>query len=346
MKNIIPFIILIFGILISSCKKEGAPGPQGAEGPAGPAGNSALADPAIYTKWEVVSGMDNARYVCVKTSNIVFRLDSAAYGFKHLFSDLALITHTQIKVFGEIFNYAISSDTLTMSNLLRTCVLKRNTAAPDETQWVIMAGVSDSIPNPTPGEDGRQDIGFDGTNILWTGKSNSNILYKINPMTHSVTSLTLAGTYYYSSACYAGGFLWLSDQHVIYKVNPTTGAVISTSPTLSTTTLTGLALVGTIMYYVDWSGNIGYWDTSNTNLYPLINKNCTGMEYVNGYIYLFGQQQVYKCQVNPFHCLESYYVGPALLGYNCGGITFDGNRFWVVGRNEETGDYKLVKLSI
>ena len=339
-------VVALAVIIFSSCKKEGPAGPQGPTGPTGPTGNTSLVDPALYGKWAVQSGLTGTSYLIIKDDNITYRLDSAAYGFKRLYTDMAFVTSSQIKIFGIVYNYTISNNTLYLSNLNSNIVLTKNDNAPDETEWVTYVNVIDSIVSPNPTDDGRQDIGFDGTNILWTTKSSSNTLYKINPVTHAVTTLTLSGTYYYSGALYASSSLWLSDQNVIYKVNPTTGAVISTSPTLCSSTITGLALYGDYMFYSDWSGHVYYWDITGSTVYPFFDRMVNGMEYVGGYLYLAYGNMVYKCQMSPFKCVQTYYVDSPLAGSNNGGITFDGANFWIAGYSYDTDEYKLVKLDM
>ena len=66
------------------------------------------------------------------------------------------------------------------------------------TAWVTHLSVTDSIDNPEVGGDGNQDIGFDGSHILWSGSMNSTKIYRIDPETGSHTTLSLSGMYHYA----------------------------------------------------------------------------------------------------------------------------------------------------
>ena len=346
MKHIKAILLVALAIsLFTSCKKE--EGPAGPEGPTGPTGISTTPNPAIYAKWEVVSGLAGTKYAIIKNDNSFYRLDSAQYGFKSLQSDMAFITSSQITIFYSTYNYSIANDTLRLKNLNNNIVLKKNTNVPDEALWVIYVSVLDTIDNPAIGGDGRQEIGFDGTNILWSGNWNSSTLYKINPTTATSTTLSLAGNYYSAGVNYAASYIWISNYSTMDKVNPTTGAIISTSPVLTSgSRIVAHALIGQNMIYSDGNGNVFSWDISGATIVPLFTHYITGMEYVNGFLYLLDGNQVYKCQLSPFEALTSYYIDSPLVGSNMGGITYDGSHFWVVGEDNYTGDNKLVKLSI
>ena len=342
MKLIRTILMFSLAILIfTACKKETIEGPQG---PAGPAGSTTSVNPAIYGSWEVLSGMPGAKYFILKNTNFLYRLDSLDHGFKTLTGDMALLTYTQIYVFWESFNYSINNDTLKLVNLNRNITLKKKVNAPDETDWVIYATIIDSIASPTH-SDGREDIGFDGTNILWTAKSTSDTLFKINPSTHAVSHLPLSNGYYYGSTTFAT-FLWISNNSTIDKVNPTTGAIIATSPSLGTSRITANALVGSSdMWYCE-DNNIKTWNIISDVITPQFNLYIDGMEYTGGFLYLFHNNQIHKCQLSPFQAIETYYIDHQNIGNNNGGLTYDGSHFWVVGYNYNTNRYILYKLSI
>jgi len=327
-------------ILLIACKKEG---PQGPAGPTGPTGSTTTVNPAIYGKWQVISGLPGTKYFIIKNDNIIYRLDSADYGFKSLFSNMALLTYTQINAFFMTYNYTIIDETMTLSNMNGDITLVRKNNAPHETQWVTNLTITDSIPSPTGG-DGRQDIGFNGTEILWTSTSSSSILYKINPSTHAVTNFNLSSSYYYGCTDYAAGFLWISDGNTIDKVNATSGAVLSTSPVLSSIQVTADALVGQEMWFCNWSGEVYTWNISTNVITPQFNLSVSGMEYSGGFLYIFHNNMIYKCQVTPFEAITTYYIESDNVSGNNGGITFDGTNFWVVGY-DNSGEHKLYKLS-
>jgi len=335
----VTLVFLFIVTLFTACKKEG---PQGPAGPEGPAGSTTAVNPAIYGKWQVTSGMPDTKYIILKSNNDIYRLDSADYGFKSLTSCMALLTYTQINAFLITYNYTITNNTLTLSNLNGTIMLTKNDNAPDETQWVTNLTITDSIASPTGG-DGRQDIGFDGTDILWTSTGSSDILYKINPVTHAVTNFNLSSSYYYGCTNYAAGFLWISDGNTIDKVNATSGAVLSSSPVLSSIQITADALVGQDMWFCNWSGNVFTWNISTNVITPQFDLSVSGMEYTGGYLYLFHNHMIYKCQLSPFEAVTTYYIQSENVSSNNGGITFDGTNFWVVGY-DNTGEHKLYRL--
>ncbi|MEO6239809.1 MAG: hypothetical protein ABIQ40_00670 [Bacteroidia bacterium] len=345
MKTRILFSFILLTSIFSACKKEGPSGPAGPPGSPGVNGIGSP-DPNIYNKWQVISGLPNTKYVIIKSDNSYFQLDSNAYGFKNLSSDAALITGSQIACFN-LFNYIISNDTLTLVNLYGTVILKKNTNAPDETQWVLPFTEIDSIASPVTNGDGREDLGFDGTNILWTADASSNAIYKINPTTHSVAgTVPLTNTYYYGQVNYAAANIWISNNATVDKVNPSNGNVISTSPTLTTVTgpLTGMALAGQNLWYCDWQGNISTWDIISNAITPQLQYRTEGMEYVNGYLYMTKGNKIYKCELSPTFKVVASYAGDNNASYQ--GITYDGSHFWVVKYNYNQNNYSLVKLSI
>ncbi len=329
--------------LIAACTKEGPPGPAGSQGPQGP-GGSGTPDPNIFHKWEVVSGLPNTKYVIIKNDNVYYQMDSAAYGFKDIYGATALITGSQIACWS-IYNYLVSNDTLYLDNSSETIVLKRNDNAPDETQWVISVTETDSIASPVLNGDGREDIGFDGNNILWTADANSSIIYIIDPPSHAVIGqYTLSTNYSYGQINYAASNIWISNGTTVDKVNPANGSVLATSPSLTSSTLTGIALAGQEMWYSDWQGNIATWDIISNAITPQLQYPVNGMEYVNGYLYMVSGNKIHKCQLSPFKAVATYAIGSANASYS--GITHDGSRFWVVKYNYNQNSYSLVKLSI
>ncbi|HNW89840.1 MAG TPA: hypothetical protein PKN48_09260 [Bacteroidales bacterium] len=338
------FILLtaIVIILLISCKKEG---PQGPAGPTGPTGISTTPDPAIYGKWEVISGLPSTRYIILKNDNFLYKLDSTQYGFRYLSSDLAFITSVQIRVFWLTYNYFVTGDTLRMINNTDSIVLKKNSSAPDETSWVTMVTVTDTIYNPVVGGDGRQDIGFDGANILWAGEWNTSTLYKINPASATHTTLSLTGSYYSPSTNYASFSIWIVNNTTIDKINPTTGAVLQTSPALCSQRVKSLALIGQKMYYSS-DGYLYTWDISTDEILQHFPYDADGMEYTGGYLYLLKEHQIHKCQLSPFKCVLTYQIESPFSGGNIGGLTYDGTHFWIVGEDPDNYEYALLKLSI
>ncbi|HNW98838.1 MAG TPA: hypothetical protein PKK00_10555 [Bacteroidales bacterium] len=337
------FIIIFASIIFTECKKEGPQGPTGPTGPQGATGYSTDPDPDLYGKWQIVSGLSETKYIILKNNNILYALDTVDYGFRSLRVDLAFITYAQIEVFMNLFNYTISNDTLVLSNQTETIVFKKNDNAPDETEWVTFVTVSDSIASPVTNGDGRQDIGFDGMNILWTAESNSNTLQKINPVTHAISSLTLSGTYYYGGVNFTNPDLYISNNNKIIKVNPSTGAVISTSPTITSGRIKALALVGQTMY-CSADGYIYTWDISTNAVLQHFPFDADGMEYVGGYLYFFQDSQIHKCQLSPFKCIASYYVNHKIKTSYNGGITHDGANFWIAS-SDQSNQYYLYKIN-
>lgn len=344
MKTTRIFLIIALGIVLAAlaaCTKEGPPGPAGAPGPQGPGGIGSP-DPNIYTTWEVVSGLPGTKYVIIKSDNSYFQLDSLEYGFKNLSSGMALITGSQISCFG-LYNYTISNDTLRLASSSGTAILKKNAGAPDETQWLLAASVVDSIASPIANGDGRQDISFDGTNILWTADANVSGVYKINPSTHAITgSIPLSASYYYASVNYASSNAWISNGTVIDKVNPATGAVISTSPPLVVNIIPAMALVGQDMWYCDWQGMLSTWDIVSNAVTPRFQLDASGMEYVNGYLYVIAHGRMHKCQLSPFLAVATY----SLPSNSYHGLTHDGSHFWAVRYRASQNGYELVKFNI
>jgi len=331
--------------LCTSCKKDKYEGPQGPAGPTGPTGISTNPNPAMYAKWDVVSGLSGTRYVILKSDNSIHLLDSAQYGFKALESDLAFITSNQITIFLEIFNYSVANDTLRLTNTNKNVVLKKNNNAPDETEWVTFVTITNTIPNPEINGDGRQDIGFDGTNILWAGDWNSSTIYKINPTSATSTALSLMGSYYSPSINYAPSAIWIVNSNTIDEVNATTGAVMSSSPVLSANRIQSLALIGQKMFY-SADGYIYTWDIITDEILQHFPLDVYGMEYVGGYMYFMKNHLLYKCQVSPFQCVLTYYIDSPVASGNSCGVTYDGSNFWIVGEDPATSEYVLAKLSI
>lgn len=334
---------------IVSCKKDKYTGPQGPEGPAGPTGTASSPDPALFTKWTVVSGLSETRYIIFKNDFSINLLDSAQYGFKTISSDLAFITDKQLYYDYSAYNYVVINDTLKITNQTDTVVLKKNTNAPDMTTWVTYLNVIDSINNPVVGGEGHQDIGFDGNYILWSGSWNSSKIYRINPETGSHTSLNLSGNYYNAGVTCVAPSIWIADISTFDQIDPSNGSVLNTSPVISSEGIRALAISGGgSMVYCTPTGKVFSFDmVSHFNMwlftYP---GDFTGMEYVNGFLYFFGGHYLFKWQVSSFGVVSSYYIDSPLFDNETGGITYDGTHFWVVGKNPNTDEYKLLKLNL
>jgi len=287
----------------------------------------------------------NPVYHNKKNDNSLYKLDSTQYGFRSLSMDLAFMTSVQIRVFMLTYNYSITGDTLRMVNQTDSIVMKKNSNGPDETSWVTMVTVTDTLYNPAVGGDGRQDIGFDGANILWAGNWNTSTLYKINPANGTHTTLTLAGNYYSPSTNYAASSIWIVNNYNIDKINPNTGTVLQSSPNLCSHRIKSLALVGQKMYYSS-DGYIYTWDISTDEILQHFPCDAEGMEYAGGYLYLLQDHQIHKCQLSPFKCVLTYYINSPFSGGNIGGLTYDCASFWVVGEDPYNYEYVLAKLSI
>ena len=349
MKNLTTYILIaVVAVMFSSCAKDGKIGPTGATGTQGPP--SGTSNPNIYNKWQVISGMNGAAYLIINSDNSYYELDSATYGFKTLNSGTALITGSQIQGgmynnFSGTYDYSISNDTLKLTNINGTAILVKNSNAPDKSTWITFVTLTDSINPPVTGGDYREDMGFDGVNILWAGDYDSDTIYQINPTTHLITGKIFIGSAnicYYGQINYASSFIWISNSEVVYKISPLNPTVIiSTSPQLSTLgSITGMALVGQYMWYCDWAGNIYTWDVNGTTVTKQFNFPVSGMEYVNGFLYMNEGNYVYKCQVSPFQVLTTYQISPTPV--NSFGITYDGSKFWIIDLNKS----KLYRLSI
>jgi hypothetical protein len=344
MKVIRLFLLILMTIaLFSSCKKEAGPqGPEGQQGPTEP-GGIGNTDSRLYTKWQVVSGYSETKYIIIKSDNSFYQLDSAAYGFKSLYSATALITGSQIYGW-DLCNYTINNDTLKLTNIDRTVILIKNVNAPDETAWVTPVTAIDSINVPFTVNDGREDIGFDGTNILWTGNYDSDTVYKINPSTHSIAGyIPLTTTYSYGSINYAASNIWLSNYNTIDKINPANGAIISSSPGLAQY-INSLALVGNTMWYSS-GGDIYTWDVISNNITHQLQLYAYGMEYVNGYLYVNNGNFIHKCQLSPFLAIKTYQIKSSYYEASYYGLTFDGTKFWIV-MSAHSNNYTLIRLSI
>ncbi len=341
------FLCLALSFFIS-CKKDKYTGPQGPEGPAGPTGIASSPDPALFTKWDAVSGFSETKYVIFKSDYSVNTLDSAQYGFKTISSDIAAITNNQIYYNYNIYNYAIVNDTLRITNNVDTMVLKKNINAPEITEWVTYLTITDSIDNPVVGGEGNQEIGFDGSHILWAGSLNSSKLYRISPSTGTYTTLNLSGNYYYAGVACSGPSIWVADNSTFDQVDPSNGAVLTTSPVLSSEGITALTLSGVSMLYCTPTGKFCSYDmVSHFNGWLFsIPDGFTGLEYVNDFLYFFRGHYLYKWQFSSYQVVTTYYIDSPLLDDETGGVTYDGTHFWVVGKNPNTDEYKLLKLSL
>jgi len=334
---------------IVSCKKDKYTGPQGPEGPAGTTGIASSPDPALFTKWDVVSGLNETKHIIFKSDFSINLLDSAQYGFKTISSDLVFITNNQLYYDYTVFNYVIDNNTLKITNKTDTIVLKKSTNAPEMTEWVSYLNVIDSIDNPEVGGDGNQDIGFDGSHILWSGSMNSSKIYRIDPETGSHTTLSLSGNYYNAGVNCVAPSIWIADISTFDQIDPSNGSVLNTSPVISSGGISALALdAGGSMLYCTPTGKVFSFDmVSHFNVwlftYP---DGFTGLEYVNGFLYFFRGHYLYKWQFSSYQIVTSYYIDSPLLDNETGGITYDGTHFWVVGQNPNTDEFKLLKLNL
>jgi len=329
-------------IVFASCKKEG---PQGPEGPSGPAGNSLTVNSELYGKWQVVSGLTETKYIIIYNNNLTYLLDSLEYGVKKLSEDMAMITYAQIYLHNEVFNYTLSNDTLRLTNFSKNIVLKKNSNAPAETQWLTFITITDSIPSPT-NEVGNFDIGYANGKIAWTAKSPSDTLFLINTTTHDVTYLSITSANY-GSVNFATAF-WISSDNRIYQVSPNNGLTLSSSPVLGTGRVQSLALVNANSMWLCIDNKIKIWNPLTNDITQLGELYTNGMEYVDSYLYILQDNLIFKCQLSPtFQVVQTYYINNSHLNiWGNGGITYDGTHFWIVGQENNTYKYGLYKLSL
>jgi len=332
-------MIALSALAFNSCKK---PKTEPAE-PAPPVNNGPT---SLCNKWEVISGLSETKYLIIKNDSTISQLDSAQYGFKKLYS--GNVTGSIVELL-KIYNYTLSNDTLKLTNSAGIVLLKKCNTTWDETNWIIYVNQTDSINSPRPNGDPREDMGFDGSNILWTADATSDTLFKINPLTHQITRIKLNTNYWYGSLSCGAGNTWISNGYSIDKFN-VTGGVISTSPTF-VEYIKGMALIGQDMWYA-WNssapntfGNLSAWNTLNNNTTLKVSQlpiRISGMEYVGGYLYINENQGgIYKCQISPFLVIKNYKmkeINQDGFGYN--GLTHDGSKFWITHR------HKIMKLDI
>lgn len=329
-------------IVFASCKKEG---PQGPEGPSGPAGNSLTVNSELYGKWQVVSGLADTKYLIIYNNNLTYLLDSLEYGMKKMHEDMAMITYAQIYLHNEVFNYTISNDTLRLTNFSKNIVLKKNSNAPAETQWLTFVTVTDSIPSPT-NDIGYFDIGYANGKIAWTAKSPSDTLFLINTTTHDVSYLSITSAN--NGSVYCANSFWISSDNRIYQVSSNNGLILSSSPVLGTERVQSLALVNSNSMWLCIDNIIKTWDVLTNDITQLGELYCNGMEYVNSYLYILQDDLIFKCQLSPtFQVVQTYYINNSNLNFwGNGGITYDGTHFWIVGQNINTYQYGLYKLCL
>jgi len=330
-------------IVFASCKKEG---PQGPEGPGGPAGTSLTVNPELYGKWQVVSGLSETKYLIIYNNNMTYLLDSLEYGFKRMHEDMSLITYAQIYLNNNtVFNYTISHDTLRLTNFSKNIVLKKNSNAPAETEWVTFVTVTDNIPSPT-NVTGNFDIGYANGKIAWTAKNPSDTLFLINTTTHDVSYLFINSVNNGSVNC-ATAF-WISSDNRIYQVSPNNGLTLSSSPVLGSGRVNALTLVGANDMWLCIDNKIKTWNPLTNDIIEKFELSAHGMEYVGSYLYILQDEWIFKCQLSPtFQVVQTYYINDSNLNsWGNGGITYDGAHFWIVGQNNDTYQYSLYKLSL
>ncbi|HNW69693.1 MAG TPA: hypothetical protein PKI01_04785 [Bacteroidales bacterium] len=342
MKSVKVILLLSLVLIVfASCKKEG---PQGPEGPSGPAGTSQTVNPELYGKWQVVSGLPETKYIIVYNNNMTYLLDSLEFGFKHIHEDMALITYAQIYLENTVFNYTISHDTLRLTNFSKNIVLKKNSNAPAETEWVTFVTVTDNIPSPT-NVTGNFDIGYTNGKIAWTAKSPSDTLFLINSTTHDVSYLFINSVTNGSVNC-ATAF-WISSDNRVYQVSPNNGLTLSSSPVLGSGRVNALTLVGANDMWLCIDNKIKTWNPLTNDITEKFELYANGMEYVGSYLYILQNELIFKCQISPtFQVVQTYYINdPNLNFWGNGGITYDGAHFWIVGQDNDTYQFSLYKLS-
>jgi hypothetical protein len=352
MKNF-KLALILFSIFVSltSCKK-GEKGDTGPAGPAGPAGVSGGVDSRIYNKWEVVSGTEFLFnwYAPSFTSYLIINSDNTSYylledtvtGFRNYIYGMALATASEICM-ASCYNYQITGDTLKLTDpFAGTCVLVKNPNAPGFQQWIGVVTTSlDSIALP-PDYYGN-DICFDGQNI-WLADNDYEMLYKVNPSTHNIsTPFTLS--FYPSSVEFSGGFLWVGDYYELHKISPTNGSELFVSQSVGTSNgIYGMAWDNQYMWCND-NYTVSKFNLSSNSIVSqgsLPSGNYSGSAYANGYFYIASGNAIFKCSLLPFQVEKTYVISFTSGGVR--GIAYDGNNFWI--STYEFSNYVLYKVAL
>jgi len=138
-------------------------------------------------------------------------------------------------------------------------------------------------------------VGIDylGSNLYAAGQAGN--LYTLNPTTGAASLVNHFGSLnglYYGMDASAAGIRIVSDADINLLLNPITGAVISSTPTLSPTTLTidAIASLGSTMYAVDSVANTlgtlntatGAFSTIGAMGYDVSGKNGFDISQISG----------------------------------------------------------------
>lgn len=322
-----------------------------------PAGGSTILYAALYNNWEVKSGMPNTKFITIKSDNSysIFNEDKT-WGFRSIGNDMSFISGTQLSLvnngyFMYSYNYSVKNDSLILSNANEKIIAIKNNNAPKKTQWIDYVSSLDSVPFPIQFGDPREDIGFDGQNIILTGDANSRTLYKINVNTKTVSTLALKYNAYYSSASFANNSIWFLSTNNVSKIDMN-GSTTFSSAQLNNGDRTdggGFAFDGTNFYCSSRNCIYNYNITNNswTNLYDI--QNVTGMEYVGGYLYVVKEGAIHKCTISPFRVVKTYIINSATDSGGYGrliGITYDGTYFWISLYNKHSNKKEIHKVNL
>jgi hypothetical protein len=175
----------------------------------------------------------------------------------------------------------------------------------------------------------------------------TDTIIKVNPNTHSISGYyKLNYLSFYGNVNYSNSKIWITDYEAIKKVNIITGNVELTSIPLINPgdAFRGLALAGNKMWFCSFTNGLFTWDTltnEKTKIYP---NYFDALEYVNGFLYLQTGNYIYKCELNPFRAVKTYYISDLSFNYSSG-LTYDGSNFWIYGIKNGDIKYKLLKLS-
>jgi hypothetical protein len=234
MKNIIQFSFLFFAglLFLGSCNED----------------NDALIpdffEPYIG-KWEVLSGMENVKYLVFTDDKNCIKLKQYAYEHKSKETSIFQATNGQIIIYdnnyyNQIYNTRISRDTLYLTGTGEEVIALKEPDAPDPEDWTGSITIQSSFPAPI---NDLTDIGFDGTSLWYGNAYNSNYLYKINRINGNLDSIPT--TLYAWAIEFANPYLWVSSNGgtQIHSVNKTTGSTIA-----------GSTALGPWIYGIAWDG--------------------------------------------------------------------------------------------
>lgn len=312
--------------------------------------------PKLFGTWRVIgqNTTDTNFYVFPNDgTNFMFMLYKTQQGFRNIQSAPFKSTDNQIQIYGSLYNYKVSNDTLTMmeSTLSSFRLVKINNPSFTPSNWMITSSIIKKINMPTGTGYYTRPFGIEGNYLYLYGNINSSQkIYKFNH-TNGISEDSGAVSEP-ATVCVKSGTLYTAFDNGTYNIYKSTTSNIGSMSIISNNALPYANAISVnpnsgVIYTYCGDGKI-YTGTENSTFNELFNCSNYGignvLYYKNDEFLCMRGGIICKVSIAPeFKVLANY---AAIPGYNVYQLATNGSEIWCSAYENSTGQMKLMKLNL